>query len=257
MTDNLLTGDDNSPTIDPDKDYLPELIGVGGKFYDPDEKQAHKALARGKVEADLYIKTLTGRLDELRADYLKVRDENLATAKLQELINQMETKQKNSSSEPPLAKDEDKPGYDAKDIETIVNNKIKENKLVEKQMENFNIVSAKLKEKYGSNSAAILKEQANILGLTDDDVNVLARKSPEAFFRTMGLNEPDRSDNNFQTPPQSSRRADSFAPKTQKRTWSYYQELKKKDPKIYHDPKISVQMQKDVIELGEDVFYDS
>jgi hypothetical protein len=36
-----------------------------------------------------------------------------------------------------------------------------------------------------------------------------------------------------------------------KRTWAYYQELKKTNPKLYLDPKISVQMDKDAIALGD------
>jgi hypothetical protein len=40
----------------------------------------------------------------------------------------------------------------------------------------------------------------------------------------------------------------------QKRTLSYYAELKKKDPKIYLDPKIALQMEKDSQALGPAFF---
>jgi hypothetical protein len=35
------------------------------------------------------------------------------------------------------------------------------------------------------------------------------------------------------------------------RTWAYYQELKKTNPKLYLDPKIAAQMDKDAIALGD------
>ncbi len=87
-----------------------------------------------------------------------------------------------------------------------------------------------------------------------EDVNALAKKSPEAFFRVMGLNE--KQSDLFQTPPKSGQRNDNFAPKGQtKRDWAYYQEMKKANPKMYLDPKIAVQMHNDVLAIGEEAFY--
>jgi hypothetical protein len=74
-------------------------------------------------------------------------------------------------------------------------------------------------------------------------------KSPEAFFRVMGLERRKPSDP-FQAPPQQRAANDNFAPKVQRRDWNYYQELKKTNPLMYLDPKISVQMEKDAQELG-------
>jgi len=55
----------------------------------------------------------------------------------------------------------------------------------------------------------------------------------------------------FRAPPRSNVRPSSFSPKTPVRDWNYYQELKKKDPKVYLDPKIAVQMHEDAIALGD------
>jgi hypothetical protein len=82
-----------------------------------------------------------------------------------------------------------------------------------------------------------------------DDVNALGRKSPEAFFKLMGLDET-RSDT-FQAPPRSNTRDSSFAPNQQKRTWSYYQNLKAKDKALYYSPKIFNQMLRDAEDLGD------
>ena len=83
----------------------------------------------------------------------------------------------------------------------------------------------------------------------------MARKRPKALLKILGVDREPRQDS-FQSPPQNQRRSDGFAPRgAQKRTWAYYQELKKANPQLYFDPKIAVQMQKDAIELGE-VFRD-
>jgi len=206
-------------------------------------------LLKAKVESDLYIKTLERQKDELRSDYLKQREELLAKAKFEELIDRYEKAPKDVQVAAPQANDES-PKYDPKDVESLVLKKIEETKVLEKQTQNFNQVQEKLKERFGSNYLTVLREQQNSLGLSDSDVNALAQKSPEAFFRVMGLNQEPQQ--NFQTPPRSQQRNDNFAPRQEKRTWSWYQELKKRDYKAWSDPKTQLQMHRDSAQLGKD-----
>lgn len=246
MTD--LFSESNTPQIDQTKDYLLELVGEGKKF------KTVQDLARGKYEADVHIGILEKTQDQLRADYLKLNEESQARAKLQELVDQLKVPQKQpTNSEQPLANvDNTKPPVD---FDSLINSKMEARELSKKQAGNFKIVQDKLMERFGSNYQTVLKQQSAELQLTSDYVNDLARRSPEAFFRTMGLNEPERKDN-FQPPFKSNQRSDSFNQKgSQKRTWAYYQELKKTNPKLYYDPKIVVQMDKDYQDLGK-VFED-
>jgi len=208
-------------------------------------------LLKAKVESDLYIKSLERQKDELRDDYLKQRDELLTKAKFEEYINQMKTLNDGQVTEPKV-NEVSEPKYDPKEIESLVLNKINETKKIEKETENFNVVQSKLKERFGNNYQQVLREQQLNLGLSDNDVNDLAKKSPEAFFRMMNLNQ-DRQDT-FQTPPRNNHRSDTFAPKVQKRDYNYYQELKKTNPRLYLDPKIAVQMHNDAVEQGEAFF---
>lgn len=215
------------------------------------DKPAEEVL-KAKVESDLYIKTLERQKDELRADYLKQREELLAKAKFEELVDRLQNPDPRQVT-PPIVNDTEKPTYDPLEMDALFEKKIAQSKLKDKETTNFNTVQNKLQERFGTTYHSVLKEQQNTLGLTDDDVNSLAKKSPEAFFRIMGLNE--QKTESFQTPPRSAQRADSFAPKGQnKRDWAYYQELKKTQPLIYLDPKLSVQMHNDAIEQG-DAFY--
>ena len=78
----------------------------------------------------------------------------------------------------------------------------------------------------------------------------MAKKSPDAFFRTFGLDK--ESAETFELPPRTKQRTDGFSPTgKEKRTWSYYQKLRKEKPDVYRDPKTQTQMLKDSIELGE------
>jgi hypothetical protein len=245
MTDNLLDVD-NTPQIDESKDYFQELVGDGRKFKTPQD------LAKAKLNSDHYIKTLEMQKDELRNDYLKLRQDYEARAKLEELIDQLGKKTQlppTSDYTPPA--NVDKPGIDSAKIESLVSSKIQEHEASKKQTENFQTVKEKLKERYGANYASSLKEQIEDLGITEEFANNLARSNPAVFFRTFGLDAPSQQQN-FQTPPRSTRISDNFNTKgTQQRTWQYYQDLKAKNPKLYYDPKIAVQMEKDIQTLGE------
>lgn len=249
MNETLL--DQKVDTIDPNKDYLAELVGEGRKF------KTEKDLARGKYESDLYVNTLTRQLDELRTDYLKLRDDYTARAKLEELIGQLEAKQTQqlSNSEQPKANEvKDKPGIDPNEMKSLISSSIQEYETTKKQNENFNLVKEKLKEQFGDNYPSVLKQQIENLGLTEEDVNALARKSPNAFFRTIGVDKPENKEL-FQNPLSSSLKSETFRPKgAQKRTRSYYLEMKKNNPKAYLDSKTNVQMHNDAMELGEAFF---
>jgi len=228
--------------IDPNKNYLEELVGEGKKFKD------QETLARSKFESDSYIKILERRLDERANDYKTLKADYDSRASLQELIEQ--AKQQFTSSETPNA-NEEKPVIDSKQIESLVSSKILEHETSRKQTENYNQVVSKLKERYGNNYQTALKQQMDALDLTENEINDMARNRPKVLYRTLGLDQPAQRED-FQSPLRSDQRSDSFAPRVQKRTWSYYQEMKKRDPKIYNDPKTNIQMQKDYIELGSE-----
>jgi len=204
-----------------------------------------------KVESDLYIKTLTSRMDDLTKDHLQLMEESKAKAQLQDLIDRLEKRgegqeqnQQNQSGT-----ENQQPSFKPEDIEAIVQKKLSENDLRKKQDTNFNTIKATLREHLGDNAQEILKQRREELGLTQEFADELARNHPSVFMKTFGLEE--QHSDPFRAPPRSNVRPSSFAPKTPVRDWNYYQELKKKDPKIYLDPKIAVQMHEDAIALGE------
>ncbi len=252
---NLLDTNQNDPVqIDPQKDYLEELTRPGGKFDKTkyqSEADMYKAIARGKVEGDLYIDHMKARQDELRQDYTRMREEYNAGPKLQELIDRFASQQQHSNSENTLAPNDVKPPvYDPKEIESLVEAKLSHVEQQRKEAANYKLVESKLTEQYGPNYQPVLKQQIDQLGLEPDFVNELARKHPSVLFKTLGLDGQKQTDS-FQAPPQSSIRRDPFAPSTTKRTNAYYQEMRKKNPTLYRDPKTQDQMFKDALALGE------
>lgn len=241
MTETLLS--ESNTEIDPSKDYLSMLVGPDAKFKDPQE------LARGKYEADLYIDTIIKQKDDQTREILELRSELNTRAKLEEMIDQINQKQQTFSSTLPEAKDNPKP-FDPKETESIFDRKLQEYEESKKAKENFQQVQLKLREQYGNGYANVLKDKMVSLHLTEDYVNDLARRSPDAFLKLMDLDENRRQDT-FQSPPRSAQRPDQFAPKTRDRTWTFYEDMKKKDPNAYWNPKTQVQMHQDLMQLGD------
>lgn len=208
------------------------------------DKPAEEVL-KAKIESDLYIKTLEKQKDELRSDYLKQREELLAKAKFEDLLDRFE--KSNTPVTPPVVNEKIESQFKPEDIDSRVRALLEETRQTERKTANFNKVQEKLKERYGNNYAQHLKDT----GLPEKQINEIAMESPDAFFRLLGMND-ERRDNNFQAPPRSNQRNDQFSPKVNKRDWNYYQELKKTNPRLYLDPKIAVQMHNDAIALGND-----
>lgn len=214
------------------------------------DKSPEELLA-AKVESDLYIRTLEKQKDELREDFIRAQQDNQTRANLQDLVDRLNNQQ---LPEPTKKPEENTAQFDPKVVEDLVLKKIEENKLREKESQNYTQVQNKLKDRFGNNAVSILREQASTIGLSEEEVNNLARKSPEAFFRVMGLSETPRQDSI--SPPRSEQRSDHFAPRSVKRTYTFYQDMKAKNPKLYWDPKTQVQMHKDGEAMGVSFFDD-
>ncbi len=250
MDQSLLTEQSDPTTVDEDQ-ALELLIGPGGKFYDPDREQAIKKMAKGKLEADLYITSQNLQLDEVKNDYSRLREEYNAGPKLQELIDKMTQTQLTDSESPDAREVETKPAYSAEELESIVSSQLSKMKVQEKEQENFKFVQAKLKGKFGDNYSQALKQHIEQLGVTEEYADDLAKKNPNLFVKAFELDAPRQQDNSFFSPVRSTQRNDSFSPASPKRTWMWYQRLKAEQPSVYNNPKTQVQLHKDRIALGD------
>jgi hypothetical protein len=242
-------GQDQVPTMTNDQDPLEVLTGPGAKFdrskYES-EADMYRAIAKGKVEGDMYVEHLKRLRDEDRQDNAAMREQYKAGPKIQELINQLTSGR--TQNEANHVVPEPQPEVDLNKIQELVNAQIQASKQVDRENSNATEVERKLSEHYGPNYRQVLKQQVDQLGLTPEFVNDLARKHPQVLYRTLGLD--GKTSDNFQTPVSSSVRQDPSSPNANKRTWSYYQKMRKDNPNLYRDPKTVNQMFKDANELG-------
>ena len=241
---NLL--DNTDPVIDPNKDYYDELVGEGKKYND------RAAFARSRLEADLHISRIEKENAEIRADYLKMREEAAAKAKLEDLIDQLSKRQIVQDPDiTPVRNIETPKPIKPEEIESLIDTRMERREAERRELNNFNSVKAKLTERYGTNYSSTVKEQIDDLGITVEEFNTMAKKQPKVLLRTLGLDQEIVRDP-FQAPQRATQRSDNFAPRgAAVRSWSFYEKMRKDDPGTYHKPKTQLQMHKDAAELGD------
>ncbi|HEY2810544.1 MAG TPA: hypothetical protein VGJ00_04045 [Rhabdochlamydiaceae bacterium] len=249
MTDDLFLPN-NEIVIDPNKNYLPDYVGEGKKFKTPED------LAKSKYHADTYISLLEKRLDQKEAERQELKKEFETRARLEELITQLTNKNPTTTTIPntPESKVESQviaPALDSTKIDELVSTKISQWDTHKRQTANVAEVRGKLTERFGSNFSEVLKAKADELGVSPTFLNSLAKDHPSVLYKTLGLDQQVQPVN-MHAPTTTQR----FAPQGEKkRTWSYYQEMKKTDPDTYNNPRTALQMQRDAIEQG-DAFQD-
>jgi hypothetical protein len=236
------------------EDYLSHLVGEDKKFKSPEE------LARGKWEADNYIKTLERQMDEARKELEKRQTaDEIADRIKSELAGRGESNQE-SHQTPEENNDSNNndrnklEGLSREELLKLFDERLSEREQKSKAQQNREEVSKTLSEKVGATANKWLQDKAQELGVSVQYLQEQAEVSPKAFYNLVGLNQTS-SGNTGWTPPQSSTNtAGRLDSGTQVRDNAYYEKLFKDSPKLRFDPKLTVQMHKDAQKMGPDFF---
>lgn len=218
--------------------YLTELVGDGKKFATIDD------LAKGKWHSDTMIETL-------KAEIAVLKEQSANGANVKELLEELRKSQGNNAGndgQPNVQSQNDPTPVNVEELVLATLNKAKTNETIQS---NKNKVIEKVTQVWGADAGKELKKVAGVIGVSVEDLNDIAQKSPDAFFRLTGL-DADRTPSSGTTVPTGSVRFES--PNSGKRDAKFYRDLKLRDPKLYADPKTKVQMHRDALELGEAYF---
>jgi len=232
-------------------DYLTELTKPGAKFDKTkygNELEMYQAIAKGKYHADKAYDAKIEQFDQLREDFIRVKDTSTTKAELEALETRLAQRLKqNDGIVNTDTNIQNQPTFDLKQIEDIATAKAiaaleaRETKKAEET--NLAVVESRLRERFGTNAKDILRDKMNSLGLTAEDLKLLAKKSPEVAINALGLNIQQQQ---YQNPPSSNMRSDSFKPSVDVRDAVYYEKLRRDNPKDYYSEKTSVQRLKDM-----------
>ena len=222
------------------EDWLAKVVEVKGEQF-----KDVQVLAKSKLESDKYIEELQRQLKELREDSTK---QDYA----QELLNQLQNKGASTTKADPVvnggtSQSDTKPGFSEDVIKSLVEQTLTQREKQNTAAQNTDIVRNELVSKYGTEAKAHVERKAAELGMSYDRLSELAQESPNAFFTLIG--EPKKE---FRPLTQGSINTSSPSLQvTADRDFKFYQDLRRKDKKLYYSPSTQQQMFKDKQRLGE------
>ena len=181
-------------------------------------------------DKDEFINQLKEENQQTREMYATLEERMQNLSKIEEVLNNRNNQQDVNSQDTSL--DED--ALVGKVIENL--NK----KETEQQMKaNFEEARKRLQEEFGEHVEDKVSQAAQANGVTYDDMVEMARKSPKAFYKLVGLEGSSRQTTpapmrGSQTPPQDNGEKD----------FAYYARLMRENPREYFKPEVQREFRK-------------
>ena len=229
----------------PQASYLQKLVETRGENWKDPE-----VLAKGKMEADAYIKNLEDQLSQMRDDLGK---QDYAA----KLLQQLEGRASASTTDKPLESNTNTSGtvteghtnlaVSENDLKSLVEKTLTERELQATANQNISAVDSKLQDMYGTEASKVLLNKSKELGISLERMQNLASESPSAFFTLLGEKQES-----FKPMTQGSVRTDGVAMQSSaQRDWSYYQKLRRENRNEYYSPKVQQQLMEDKMRMGD------
>lgn len=243
MTD-LFSDQDDSPVIDPSKNYLEEYVGEGKKFKSAED------LAKAKAESDAFI-------EKLKSETAGLRQELNTRLKLEEAIDRLSSQAPSSEHEPKAPEqDQGQPAIKPEDIVKAVKDSLTADEKKAQRAKNTSFVEEKLQEAFGPTFRRTIKEQAQRLGIGEEFARNLAAEQPNAFLKLFDVKAQPEGNSTAQNIPHSNVNSEAlgFKPDAGIKRKSFYDNLKKKDPKSYWSVRVQNDMHKEAQKQGASFF---
>lgn len=236
MTDNLFDDDHNVEAS------FEQLVGEGKKFKTPDD------LAKAKLESDRFI-------EQLKSEAEEARKELRSRLSLEELSEQLLTRTATPKPEtPPLEANrsqDDKPA--PVDVKEEVQRLLREEKNSERVSLNIKQTREALKERFGGDYQATLRQIAEELNVSDKFLADAAAASPTAFLKLVdSVRAPDN--NRPTSPPAGTVDTSRQFNQTVSKNNAYFQKLRKEDPKAYFSKKVQKELYDEAMRQGSKFF---
>jgi hypothetical protein len=238
--DGTLFTDPTSTIVDPNKNWLEELVGEGKKFADP------AALARAKAESDAHIARLEREQAGVRAELEK-------RITMEELLTKLSAQKTTAPATSGTSEDttEDKGSGTAAQQTALTPEQIQE--MVQQgiatavsqsvQKANFDMVKDTLIKTLGPNYAETLAKKAQDLGVGPKFLDDLAKTQPKAFLKLVEVEKPaETSTGTPRMGTQMDSGKNSGPADPDYKGQSYFLNLQKTDPKTFWNPKTQIQM---------------
>lgn len=200
-------------------EYLTQLVGDDKKFKSVED------LAKGKLEADDFIKKLQDENKQLREGIV----DSSVKKQLDEFLTKIEQKSQTNS------KEQTNPALSNTDIANLVREQLTIAETQRTAEQNIQAAHARMVELYGDKAKDILDAKARELGLSKEYLKEVSAKSPHAFLKIIG---DTGSKEVVNTGKGSINTESSFNQDTKHGSSDYYKNLLKTDKKTYFSAKV-------------------
>lgn len=227
-------------TIDPNKDYVTELVGEGKKYADV------SLLAKSRLEADNHIARIEAENKGIRAELEK-------RLTMEELLTKI-----NSQTKAPVDGEgntstnvEGKPetaataGVTPEELAKLVDARIAAKVNESVAQTNLTFAKTKLKESFGDDYTKVLDEKVKELGVSREYLNRLAQEQPNVLLKLVDA-KPQAAPSNTGSPSRSIDASKmSMGSQTNNdgfRGQKFYTDLLKKDPAAFWSSRTQLEM---------------
>lgn len=220
---------------DGNQSYVEALVKARGEQWKDPE-----VIAKGKLEADNHIKELNEKLK-------KLEESNASAKKLEDLVAQIEKATKSN----PTSESNTKTSVSEEDIQSLVEKTLTKKEQESTAKQNLDLVNSQLAESFGDEAVSVVQKKAQELGLSVERMKQLAAEAPSAFLTLIG-EKPKQVKVNTE----GSIKTEGLGTTSRKdtRNHAYYQEMRRKNPQLFHSAKTMDQMIADRQRMG-DAFY--
>jgi|TARA_R110002074_G_scaffold7091_9_gene30907 hypothetical protein len=237
---NVFEGGDNQPASE--ESLVDQLVGEGKKFNSIED------LAKGKAASDTHIDNLESQLAGMKEELDKrMTSEDQITRLLSERNQERQENPSVGGTTPTVSQEE---------LAELVRQTVDQSKSEDTAKGNETKANEHLHKLYGDKASEVVANKARELGLSVDFMQSVARKSPEAFYNTLGIESsrqsvPTLSGDSVNTEVLHNQPGSS-GPKPN--TYAWYEAKRKENPRQFWDAKVQAQLFKDRQEMG-DGFY--
>jgi len=228
----------------PQESYLQKLVEAkGDNWKDPE------VLAKGKLEADGYIKTLEEQLAQMREDLKKQEYQAQVIEQLQNKAADSTAAKNGVPNDNGSAEAQNTTGnLSEEDLKSLVEKTLAQREKETSVKQNLSQVDKALDDMFGTEALSVVQKKAQELGMSIERMQDIAAESPNAFFALIG-EKPKQPMNPM---IQGSVRTEGVNMQASaERDWSYYQKLRRENKNLYYTPKIQQQLMEDKMRLGD------
>lgn len=229
---------DDQTTIDPNKDYFAELVGDDKKFKTPQD------LAKAKAQSDAFIQQLINEKRELEAQVQTRSNEQAFLDQLKSVVQPPSTP---VVPTPAPQGDLQRQTVDQNSLEELVQKAIETRTAQAERERNLQTVSKTLQDQFGPAYAQHINSLAQEIGVPKDWLNDLAARSPQAFYKMLGIGSKAPATPALPNPTVNTTALNS---RGTVKNWEYYKQIMKTDPAKFNSKAIQDEMFASARELG-------